>query len=116
MSEQFAVGLDELMVDSLPTLFPDVTGRDIRGLADRWPSIATKNRCGPHARCFCAVSCFGGWIRRGWFEFCRRPVSTTDAASCGSAQAIASCCGLCCKAELNGVLAESCNAGFESVV
>lgn len=33
MGEQFALGLDEPMLEKLPALFPEATGRDIRGLA-----------------------------------------------------------------------------------
>jgi hypothetical protein len=33
MSEQFALGLDEAMLDMLAALFPTATGRDIKGLA-----------------------------------------------------------------------------------
>ncbi|MEO8119480.1 MAG: ATP-binding protein [Rhodoferax sp.] len=33
MGEQFALGLDESMLDKLPALFPAATGRDIKGLA-----------------------------------------------------------------------------------
>ena len=33
MGEQFALGLDEPMLEKLPALFPDATGRDIKGLA-----------------------------------------------------------------------------------
>ena len=33
MGEQFALGLEPAMVDTLPALFPAATGRDIKGLS-----------------------------------------------------------------------------------
>jgi SpoVK/Ycf46/Vps4 family AAA+-type ATPase len=60
MAEQFRLALDEPMLESLPNLFPDATGRDIKGLSKLVAKYCHHKQVQPTREVFLRCAMFRG--------------------------------------------------------